>query len=260
MNEFRFKRFTVRNELSPMKVGTDGVLLGAAVGIKESDRRILDIGTGTGVIAMMLAQRYADTAGLNASVTAATDTAKGRSEADGPGRIRITGIDIDAPAAQEAAANFGTCPWAANLEAINTSLADFRTEESFDLIVSNPPYFDNSLKNPSERVSEARHCISLSYRDIIRFAKDRLTADRRLAFILPADERLRVERELRSFSLFPFKVTGIRTTTRKKPSRIIVESSRTRAESVQEKDLSIMENGDFTAEYRKLTEDFYLYP
>lgn len=240
MNEFRFKKFTVRNEQSPMKVGTDGVLLGACVSVSESDSRILDIGTGTGVIALMLAQRSDE---LRSGISG----------------LHIEGIDIDAVATNEAASNFASSQWANALSAINCGLANFRPESGYDLVVSNPPFFDNSLGNNEHRRNEARHCVTLSYREIIEFCTKHLNPDGRLAMILPSDERLRVERELRSFGLYPFKVTNIRTTASKKTSRFIVESALNRPESIEEQTITLMENGQFTTEYKALTHDFYLY-
>ena len=128
MSVFRFKKFEVRNEKSAMKVNTDGVLLGIAAPVNSSDSDILDIGTGTGTIALILAQRLHDTCGITDNVS-------------------IAGIDIDAPAAEEAGINFSNSPWADSLTAKNISLEDFSAEtgdRKFDLIVSNPPYYDAS--------------------------------------------------------------------------------------------------------------------
>ena len=142
---FRFKRFEVRNERSSMKVNTDGVLLGAAMGLDVSDRRLLDVGTGTGTIA------------LGAECV-------------------IDAIDIDQASAEEAAENFSASPWPDMLRASHISLDGFAAAcgDGFDLIFSNPPYFDGSLKNPDARKSAARHSLSLSYRELIAFAADRL--------------------------------------------------------------------------------------
>ena len=141
MSVFRFKKFEVRNEKSAMKVNTDGVLLGIAAPVNSSDSNILDIGTGTGTIALILAQRLHDTCGITDNVS-------------------IAGIDIDAPAAEEAGINFSNSPWADSLTAKNISLEDFSAEtgdRKFDLIVSNPPYYDASLTNPDARKTTARH-------------------------------------------------------------------------------------------------------
>ena len=174
MGTFRFKRFEVVNERSAMKVNTDGVLLGAAMTILPEDRCMLDIGTGTGTIALMAAQRVADHVGMEAS----------------HGNIRIDAVDIDEPSATEAAKNFANSPWAECLHAHNMSLDAFAATDQmdgyapvqkYDLIFSNPPYFEDSLTAPDERKSTARHTSEgLSYRDIFEFAKERLTGDGRV--------------------------------------------------------------------------------
>ena len=123
-----------------MKVNTDGVLLGAATEVFQEDRHVLDIGTGTGTVALMIAQRLSDIKkdeGWN-----------------------VEGIDIDSPSAEEAAGNFSLSPWRGHLEAANAGLAGFRKanpDSRYDLIVSNPPYYDNSLQAPEARRNAARH-------------------------------------------------------------------------------------------------------
>ena len=129
-----------------MKVNTDGVLLGAAMSIPQDATLMLDIGTGTGTIALMAAQRH-------------------------PGAA-IHAIDIDEASAREAAENFAASPWADRLSASRTALADFRPSRKYSHIFSNPPYYDNSLMNPDAREGEARHSVSLSYRDILAFAAE----------------------------------------------------------------------------------------
>ena len=142
MGVFQFKQFNVVNERSAMKVNTDGVLLGAVMTLNEGDRRLLDIGTGTGTIALMAAQRMAGIPGQA-----------------GNDRFIIDAIDIDEPSATEAAMNFEQSPWAESLRAHNMSLDQFAAScsETYDLIFSNPPYFENSLTAPNERKSTARH-------------------------------------------------------------------------------------------------------
>ena len=206
MGDFRFRQFTVHNDRSALKVGTDGVLLGALADIPGVCARVLDIGTGTGVIAIMLAQRL-------------SEALHGRL----PGGVRITGIDVDGPSAAEAAANFAESPWSGNLEAVECPLSGFGDDGEFDLIVSNPPFYDGSLKNPDPRQSVARHADSLSWRDILAFASKRLSADGRLCLILPsADERAL----LRAAAVSGFRALRLLRvfSTERKPARRIVVS------------------------------------
>ena len=239
MGTFRFKKFEVVNERSAMKVNTDGVLLGAAMTIREGDRYLLDIGTGTGTIALMAAQRVGEP-------------------------IHIDAIDIDEPSASEAAANFRNSPWAESLQAHNMSLDEFtRTlsdDRSYDLIFSNPPYFEDSLTAPDERKSTARHTSDgLSYRDIFEFAKTRLTENGRVALVLPADQEAALCRYARMCGLHLFRILRVRTVPRKAPTRMIAEFSRQRCESIAEELLTIQKEGQYTEEYLSLTHDFYLF-
>lgn len=282
MSIFRFKRFAVSNELSSMKVNTDGVLLGAAATISLSDKLILDAGTGTGTIALMLAQRYDEKFSLS-------------------GR-QLIGIDIDTQTAKEAKANFGASPWAENLTAVEASLQDFSAEgnaysangavsgevrgmdcpsanetissdvqgmgtksamspqptKKFDLIVSNPPFFENSLKTPDFRRTQARHTDSLSYRDLLEFAQCNLSPAGRLSIILPYEQENDLLRYARMCNLFPFRILCIRTTPRKPFSRLIVEFSFERS-AVTEEELTIhKKGGEYSSDYQNLTGQFYL--
>lgn len=246
MSTFKFKRFEVVNERSSMKVNTDGVLLGAAATIKDSSINILDIGTGTGTIALMLAQRTSD-AGIDA---------------------RITGIDIDKPSTEEAKLNFETSPWKDNLDAVCSPLQEFHTyynnKRLFDLIVSNPPYFDDSLTAPEQRRNAARHAsvdtdggCSLGWKDLLEFAKEYLNENGHISIILPADQEKAILRYGRSCGLFPFRILRIRTTERKPFKRIILEFSFCRVEPIEET-LIMMEKGKHTDQYISLVSDFYI--
>lgn len=241
MEVFRFKKFEVRNELSAMKVNTDGVLLGALAPVKMSFRRILDIGTGTGTIALMLAQRL---------------------EREGAKTPGIIGIDIDAPAAAEAEMNFKSSPWAGWLTAVKMSLLEFGQSDAggaFDLIVSNPPYYDSSLTNPDERRTAARHTGgSLSYREVIAFAQTHLSENGALSLVLPASDENAALRYGRSFGLYASDIVRVRTVERKAAGRVVLTFGRRRQDAVETM-LTIMEKGKYTGEYISLMRDFYLF-
>ena len=251
MGVFRFKKFEVVNERSAMKVNTDGVLLGAAMTISPSDRTMLDVGTGTGTIALMAAQRLSS-AILNSSSVILN-------EVKNP---RIDAIDIDEASASEASANFIKSPWSAILRAHHLPLEEFAAsaETVYDLIFSNPPYFEDSLTAPDERKSTARHTSDgLSYRDIFEFAKDRLSENGRVSLVLPADQEAALTRYARMCGLYLFRILRVRTVPRKAPSRIIAEFSRTRCAGLSEELLTIQDEGKYTQEYLSLTGDFYLF-
>jgi tRNA1Val (adenine37-N6)-methyltransferase len=251
MGVFRFKKFEVVNERSAMKVNTDGVLLGAAMTILPSDRTMLDVGTGTGTIALMAAQRLSS-AILNSSSVILN-------EVKNP---RIDAIDIDEASASEASANFINSPWNSILKAHHLPLEEFAAsaETVYDLIFSNPPYFEDSLTAPDERKSTARHTSDgLSYRDIFEFAKDRLSENGRVSLVLPADQEAALTRYARMCGLYLFRILRVRTVPRKAPSRIIAEFSRTRCAELSEELLTIQDEGKYTQEYLSLTGDFYLF-
>lgn len=221
-----------------MKVNTDGVLLGAAMSLVPSSLRLLDIGTGTGTIALMAAQRH-------------------------PSAL-IDALEIDGPSAVEAEANFKASPWADRLKVVNSPLQEFIPEEKYDHIFSNPPYYDNSLQNPEERKAAARHTDSLPLPVLLEFAAANLAPSGRLSLVLPADVRARLLRDAASFGLHPFRILSIRTTPSKPLKRIIAEFSFERAE-LKEEILTLQDQKSYplnkegrTPEYLALTADFYL--
>jgi len=214
---FEFKGFRVRHRDSALKVGTDAVLLGSSMTLLTSDRRALDIGTGCGVIALMAAQRYSDMAAGGGDGEAA-------GEGDG---ARIDAVEIDGPSAEEAAFNFAASPWAGMLKVFHSSFSEFRPslerECKYDLIFSNPPYYDASLLNPDAREAAARHTQTLSYRDICEFASQYLNPGGRLSLVLPAESELTLRRTAASFGLSLFRLVRVRTTPRKPFRRLVAE-------------------------------------
>ena len=257
MGVFRFKRFNVVNERSAMKVNTDGVLLGASMTIKSSDRRLLDVGTGTGTIALMAAQRLSELIGSQGQPWNAEQDSL-------PADFSVHAIDLDEASVTEAAENFRNSPWSDSLSAEWTSLDEYSSalssEVRFDHIFSNPPYFEDSLTAPDERKSTARHTSDgLSYRDILEFAKERLTESGRVSFVLPAEQEAALCRYARMCGLHLYRILRIRTVPRKAPSRMIVEFSRSRTDNPAEEELTIQNEGQYTQEYLSLTKDFYLF-
>ena len=251
MGVFRFKRFEVVNERSAMKVNTDGVLLGALMTILPADRTLLDIGTGTGTIALMAAQRLSQRSISLLSCEAGQTDCR---------TVQIDAIDIDEASAEEAEANFRNSPWSEVLHAYHTSLDEFASDRKYDLIFSNPPYFEDSLNAPEERRNNARHTSTgLSYREILDFASQSLTDNGRVAFVLPAETEAALCRHARMNGLHLFRIVRVRTVPRKDPSRIIAEFSRTRIDTPEDTVLTIQNEGKYTEEYLSLMRDFYLF-
>ncbi len=236
MGIFRFRQFEVRNEKSAMKVNTDGVLLGALMTLRPEDRRLLDIGTGTGTIALMAAQRLAGTA------------------------VHIDAIDIDGASAEEAAENFRNSPWADRLHAHHCPLSLFRPSVEYDLIFSNPPFFTETLHSPSERKAQARHADALPAEEIMDFAAAGLSGNGRLSLILPAEHETEVMRTAAERGLRIDRTVRIQSSDRKKPYRAIMEFSRSagRNTEVLQERVTINMNGKYSEQYLDIVSDFLL--
>ncbi len=233
MSAFRFKQFTVEQDRCPMKVGTDGVLLGAWTPIRGEDSRLLDIGAGTGLIALMLAQRAP--------------------------QARIVGLDVDAASVEQARENVARSPWEDRISIQMGAVQEFQAEEPFDLIVSNPPYFDQSLHSPDAGRTCARHTDSLPFEALLE-AVDRLLApEGRFAVVLPVQEGAHFRMlATRTFSLE--RQLAVRTTPRRGVRRVLMLFSRRGASVPPEVGELIIQTAPetFTPEYRALTADFYL--
>ena len=247
MAVFHFKHFDVSNERSAMKVNTDGVLLGAAADVLPSDRNVLDIGTGTGTVALMIAQRL---------------SFLGED-------FLIDAIDIDLPSAEEASANFAASPWKDHLTACRTGLASFGTDRRYDLILSNPPYFDSSLKAPEARRNSARHVADpltdpgiepLSFREVLEYSEMTLRPGGRVCLVLPSDLEKQLLRHAAMCGFFPWKILRVKTVARKEPSRLVVQFQRGRSLSAPlDETLTLCdEKGKRTPGYASLVSDFLL--
>ncbi len=219
-----------------MKVGTDGVLLGAWVPV-DGVSSILDVGTGTGLIALMLAQRQP-----NATITA---------------------IDLDEASWQEASGNFSASPWSNRLLAIHCSLQQFglHTAEKFDLVVSNPPYFSRSLPAKTPNRTLARHNEMLGVSDLIVAAKDLLTQAGTLALILPVNEYTSFSKTARLKGLFEHRKMIVYPVPGKPAHRILSCWGLIPAAACINETLVIEDRGrhQYSADYVLLTCDFYLH-
>jgi tRNA1Val (adenine37-N6)-methyltransferase len=231
---FQFKQFSIKQDLSSMKVGTDGTLLGAWCNINDR-YRVLDIGTGTGLIALMIAQRNS--------------------------LAYIDAIEIDEDACKEANYNFQHSPWKERLSIIHQPLQQFTPSQFYDLIVSNPPYFDDANENKNEKLTIARHTEALGFNDVIDFAKKHLYENGLLSVILPVIQAEKFAKECFSNGLFlNRKMDVYANTSSEKPIRVMMEFSKEKSYSVEEKTIRIETETrhEFTEEYMDLTKDFFL--
>ncbi|MEZ7874804.1 MAG: methyltransferase [Bacteroidales bacterium] len=245
MGSFLFKQFSVRQEISAMKVNTDGVLLGAWCSLPqtapvERPLRVLDVGTGTGVIALMIAQRLSSLYS----------------------NFNIVGIDPDAPSSEEAGYNFMASKWSNSLSSLPLSFKEFANAGSgcFDMIVSNPPYFINSLKAPVKRRSNARHSESLPYCELAEYSANLLTPCGTLSVILPSDAEAAFVSAAALHGLSPVQICKVSTLSGEPEKRVLMEFSKDKTSGIKKSELSVQESpdGPFSAEYRRLTAYFYL--
>lgn len=228
---FQFKQFTIRQGKSAFKVGTDGVILGAEASVAGAGK-ILDVGAGTGLISIMLAQR---------------------SDA------KIDSIEPDGESYPELVENVRQCKWSSRITCLNTDLQNHVPGYRYDLIVANPPYFRDSLVNPDPRKSRARHMYSLPPGILLRGIDRLLEDDGRFEVIMPYAEGNVFIAEAVEYNLFCYKILKIKPLPSSEIRRMVLGFSRSK-QKPQEKFLTI-EHGqrhDFTEEYRNLTKDFYL--
>ena len=212
-----------------MKVGTDGLLLGAWA---QGGSRVLDIGTGTGLIALMMAQRFPD--------------------------AHVDAIDIDADAAAQAEDNARRSPFADRVAVRCVSLQEFEIEREYDSIVCNPPFFTQSLQSPDSKRTLARHSVALPFDDLLRHARRLLSEDGVLSIVVPSDALSQIETAAAMNGMFLVRRCLVRT-TRKKPVRRLLLSFSQKPSPIQNEEGIIQEAVNEPSEwYRNLTCDFLL--
>lgn len=232
-NSFEFRQFTVHQDRCAMKVGTDGTLLGAWASLGLPEGRILDIGTGTGLIALMMAQRFPQSL--------------------------VTAIDIDAEAVGQARENVASSPFAGRIEVVQADVRSYQTDVLFDAIVSNPPYFSHSFECPDGQRTIARHTTSLTYESLMSSAFRLLSDEGRFSLIIPDDfyHALMADAHLQGF--FPSRICAVKTTPAKSPRRYLIEL---RKHPVLQTDMKegIIESSPSVRSpwYQSLTSEFYI--
>lgn len=258
MSVFRFKQFEVSNERSAMKVNTDGVLLGALSTLDADISSVLDIGTGTGTVALMIAQRLFQ-------LRQAFD-------------YQIDAIDIDLASAEEARMNFSKSAWSVCMSCHHLSLSQLAEMQAradskdslnkeplqrYDLLISNPPFFVETLHSPDNRKAAARHADSLSWSEIVDYAAEHLTEApyARLVMILPSEQELPLRRYAAPKELYLSKAIEIRSSEKKAFTRTIIELSRKRLpeSNILRESLSIHSGNNYSEEYLRAVRDFLLF-
>ena len=229
-NYFQFKQFTVYHNLCAMKVGTDGVLLGAWA---QGGKHILDIGTGTGLIALFMAQRYP--------------------------KADITGIDIDFGACQQATANAAISVFDKRIHITCTAVQDYSATEQFDAIVCNPPFYKNSLPSANQQRTLARQATSLPTASLMRHVTRLLTEGGEFSVIIPAANKAEFDTEALMNGLSASRVCAINTVPYKPVSRYLLAYTKCRCNTTEETEACINdEYGEKSEWYTTLTKDFYI--
>lgn len=232
---FQFKQFSIKQDKCAMKVGTDGVLLGAWTPLSNNPYTILDIGAGTGVIALMLAQR---------------------SHAE-----QIDAIEIDDEAYEQAVENFENSNWGDRLFCYHAGLDEFVEEmedEEYDLIVSNPPFYTENYLSGNEKRDQARFAGSLPFEELIEAAAILLSAIGVFAVIIPYKEEESFKVIASQFDLYPFKTTRVKGTPDAEIKRSLIAFSRQQTEGIIEELVIETARHKYTPEYTELTKDFYI--
>lgn len=231
---FKFKYFTVYHDKCAMKVGTDGVLLGAWASISNC-RNVVDVGTGSGLIALMLAQRNPE--------------------------IRVLGIDIDANAALQASENFISSPFSKRLEARNSSFDEWvdSSREKVDAIISNPPFFATSLQSPDVGRTLARHNDTLPLQKLFAGTKRKLTDNGLLSLILPYNQKIKAVKIAESLRFSLSRITTVYPTPNSQPKRVLLEFV-LQSVNVFHEDEIVIEKArhEYSSDFVSLLKDFYL--
>jgi tRNA1Val (adenine37-N6)-methyltransferase len=240
---FQFKKFTVQQDRCAMKIGTDAVLLGAWCPLDNRPFSVLDIGAGTGILSLMLAQR---------------------SNVE-----QIDAIEIDENAFEQCVENFEASPWGDRLFCFHAGLNEFmdEPEDEYDIIISNPPFYSEDYKTENEQRDLARFQDALPFEDLVEAAHLLLSENGILAVIIPFKEEKKFISLAKNFDLFPFKITRVKGTPTTEIKRSLLAFSRVKKDSSDSEqakqttsDELIIETArhHYTDDYIALTKEFYL--
>ncbi|MFV8357142.1 tRNA1(Val) (adenine(37)-N6)-methyltransferase [Flavobacterium sp. XS1P32] len=235
MSKFQFKQFSVEQDRCAMKIGTDGVLLGAWTPIDNNPFSILDIGTGTGIIGLMLAQR---------------------SNAE-----QIDALEIDEDAYEQAVDNFENSPWSDRLFCFHAGLDEFieEPEDEYDLIVSNPPFYTEDYKTDNEQRDLARFADAMPFEELIEAADLLLSENGIFSVIIPYKEEAHFLAIAKEYELYLLKITHVKGTPNSEIKRSLLAFSRSETPNFPVDELIIeTSRHQYTPLYITLTRDFYL--
>jgi len=230
MSTFRFKQFDIVQQNNAMKVGTDSMVLGAFIN-SSNRKRGLDVGVGTGVLSLMIAQNNSD--------------------------ISIDGIELDELSAKECELNFSNSKWSERLKVHQGDFLEYQTDERYDLIISNPPYYQSTLVNDDERKANARHEQSLPMKEFIIKARNLLTDDGEFWFIVPADDQFTWKKACTSANLHMVEKISINGKVGGEAKRVIYVFCNHKG-ILEESSFSVRNKSNgYTEEYKELTREFH---
>jgi len=231
---FDFKRFRIDDSICAMKVGTDGVLLGAWTDLGDVSS-VVDVGCGSGLISLMIAQRLGDI------------------------DYRVTGIDIDRTSVDAASVNICNSPWRGVVDVKCMDFADYDCNRDVDLIVSNPPFFSTGERSPRNSRSMARHKGALSPESLISYASAHLSPRGSVSLIAPAEDEDELVFLAEMAALHPRRISRVVSVAGRSPYRVMLQAWRT--DGALTVDTIVIRESDgatYTPQYRMLTKDFYL--
>lgn len=235
---FQFKQFTIHHDRCAMKVTTDGCLLGAWVAEeikkeKQKIKNVLDIGTGTGLLSLMIAQKN---------------------------KIEIDAVEIDEDASQQAKENIEASPWKHQIHVLNEDIVSFQPDKKYDCIISNPPFYENELASEKQKRNIAHHSEQLTISEVLKFIQIHLIDNGLFFLMLPFKRKEEIEDLFRKNDLFVLSTVIIRQSVKHSPFRIIVKG--TTKNFIFEKSNSIAvcnEHQQYTDQFVDLLKDYYLY-
>ncbi|MFD2517068.1 tRNA1(Val) (adenine(37)-N6)-methyltransferase [Salinimicrobium flavum] len=233
---FVFKNFTIHQDRTAMKVGTDGVLLGAWTSIEHRPFSILDIGTGTGLIALMMAQRSA--------------------------AELIDALEIDEDAYEQAVENFENSDWGDRLFCYHAGFDEFveemQDEEKYELIVSNPPFYSADYSSGDVKRDQARFAQALPFEELLEGVSLLLSENGKFSAIIPASEEEQFLKIAKQFNLYPQRITRVKGTPESLVKRSLLEMSFSNISPAVDELIIETARHQYTAEYIELVKDFYL--
>ena len=232
MSVFKFKQFTIYQDLAGMKVGTDSIILGSAIKIKSKYKHILDVGTGTGLLSIMIAQKSSNS--------------------------DITAVEIDSNAYHQAKINIDKCKWRNRINLIHADAKQLEVNHKYDLIICNPPYFINSKLSNFISKNTARHQVELTFKDLLNIWDKKGNNNSDLACILPIRESIKLFDMVKNHGNYLAYHLEVRSNLNSDPKRAVMLFSKNNIKTIKSELCIHNKKGGYSESYINMTKDFYL--